>query len=436
MCADMLVRAEVARAAVHAAACLADAPDVVDAEAARGGARPTVCLDRSRCGGAKLLARRGRHHQRPGGDPGARRHGLHLGGAAAPAPQAVAGAVDDLRSSPAGRSPAARSEYRRRARAPAPSTVRLSDQTRDAPPPNGVPTMTDPALIPADVVRTVPEGEVVYGMQLPIQSQSTLYVADWEKEAGPVELARIARVADEAGLLLPRRVRPHGHPAPAGRRHGHHLVRHDGHARLARRGHDAHAPAVPRADPRPAPSTAGGQGALDHRRACRGAASSSAWAPATCPRSTSSSRATSTSVGATPTRPSPRWPAAFTDEFPELPGPRFPARDMGLAPRPVRQPRPPIWIGGSSPAAIRRTAAFGDGWLPQGTRRRDLPGQIARLRELRAELRDGAPIDIGTIVEPIYLTAVGLGLGPARLGPLRRRRARSRPRSASWSTWA
>ena len=44
----------------------------------------------------------------------------------------------------------------------------------------------------------MPEGEVGYGMQLPIQSQSTLYVADWEKEAGPPELARIARVADEA----------------------------------------------------------------------------------------------------------------------------------------------------------------------------------------------------------------------------------------------
>ena len=82
---------------------------------------------------------------------------------------------------------------------------------------------------------------------------------------------------------------------------------------------------------------------------------------------------------------------------------------MGLGPRPVRQPRPPIWIGGSSPAAIRRTAAYGDGWLPQGTRRRDLPGQIARLRELRAEVRGGAPIDIGTIVEPIYLTAGGSG---------------------------
>ena len=61
--------------------------------------------------------------------------------------------------------------------------------------------MTDTAPSPADVVRAVPEGQVVYGMQLPIQSQSTLYVADWEKESGPDELARIARVADEAGFF-------------------------------------------------------------------------------------------------------------------------------------------------------------------------------------------------------------------------------------------
>jgi hypothetical protein len=98
---------------------------------------------------------------------------------------------------------------------------------------------------------------------------------------------------------------------------------------------------------------------------------------------------------------------AFTSEFPVLPGPRFPASGMGLAPRPVRQPRPPIWIGGSSPAAIRRTAALGDGWLPQGTRRKDLPGQIAQLRELRQQYRGDAPIDIGTIVEPIHLSGHG-----------------------------
>src|SRR6202042_942745 len=50
---------------------------------------------------------------------------------------------------------------------------------------------------------------------------------------------------------------------------------------------------------------------------------------------------------------------AFTSEFPTLPGPRFPARGMGVSPRPVRQPRPPIWIGGASPAALPPTAAFG-----------------------------------------------------------------------------
>jgi len=78
---------------------------------------------------------------------------------------------------------------------------------------------------------------------------------------------------------------------------------------------------------------------------------------------------------------------------------------MGIAPRPVRQPRPPIWVGGSSPAALRRAASYGDGWLPQGTRRADLPEQIARLRAWREERRGGAPMDIGTMAEPIYLGA-------------------------------
>jgi hypothetical protein len=55
LCADMLVRAEVARAAVHAAACLADAPDVVESEAAVAACTPAQLVERS-VGGAKLLA--------------------------------------------------------------------------------------------------------------------------------------------------------------------------------------------------------------------------------------------------------------------------------------------------------------------------------------------------------------------------------------------
>ncbi len=55
MCADMLVRAEVARAAVHAAACLADAPDVAATEAAVAGCTRGQLLERS-VSGAKVLA--------------------------------------------------------------------------------------------------------------------------------------------------------------------------------------------------------------------------------------------------------------------------------------------------------------------------------------------------------------------------------------------
>ncbi len=39
-------------------------------------------------------------------------------------------------------------------------------------------------------------------------------------------------------------------------------------------------------------------------------------------------------------------------------------RDVTLAPRPQQQPRPPIWIGGNSRAAVRRAVRYGDGWIP------------------------------------------------------------------------
>ncbi len=39
-------------------------------------------------------------------------------------------------------------------------------------------------------------------------------------------------------------------------------------------------------------------------------------------------------------------------------------RDVDTAPRPVRKPHPPIWVGGASDAALRRTVRYGDGWHP------------------------------------------------------------------------
>ncbi len=67
LCADMAVRTELARCAVHAAAVTVDQPDVGRRRHGRhGGQAP---------------GRRGRHHQRAIVHPGPRRHGLHLGGA-------------------------------------------------------------------------------------------------------------------------------------------------------------------------------------------------------------------------------------------------------------------------------------------------------------------------------------------------------------------
>ena len=57
--------------------------------------------------------------------------------------------------------------------------------------------------------------------------------------------------------------------------------------------------------------------------------------------------------------------AALTDEFSSHEGDVWSYDEVGLTPRPVQR-RVPIWVGGSSPAALRRAAERGDGWLPQG----------------------------------------------------------------------
>jgi probable F420-dependent oxidoreductase len=54
--------------------------------------------------------------------------------------------------------------------------------------------------------------------------------------------------------------------------------------------------------------------------------------------------------------------------------------DMHVNPKPVQQPHPPIWIGGTSDAALRRAARFAAVWQPT-------PLPIAQLVERRAALR-------------------------------------------------
>ncbi|KOV66417.1 F420-dependent oxidoreductase [Streptomyces sp. MMG1121] len=98
------------------------------------------------------------------------------------------------------------------------------------------------------------------------------------------------------------------------------------------------------------------------------------------------------------------------EEFPEHHGKVYEFTGLGQRPRPA-QPRIPLWIGGSSPAAVRRAALKGDGWLPQGDPRDRLPAQIARLERLRAEAGAEGPFTVGAITEPLYVGRAGWEVG-------------------------
>jgi probable F420-dependent oxidoreductase len=79
------------------------------------------------------------------------------------------------------------------------------------------------------------------------------------------------------------------------------------------------------------------------------------------------------------------------------------AAEPAQQPAPVQQPRPPIWIGGSGAPALRRVAERGDGWIPQGTPRKSMPESIDAIRRRRDEVRPDARLDIGYIHEYVYV---------------------------------
>ena len=56
----------------------------------------------------------------------------------------------------------------------------------------------------------------------------------------------------------------------------------------------------------------------------------------------------------------------WTNEDPVYHSRRWNFQDLKFSPKPVQSPHIPLWIGGSSPGALRRAAAMGDGWHPSG----------------------------------------------------------------------
>jgi probable F420-dependent oxidoreductase len=93
---------------------------------------------------------------------------------------------------------------------------------------------------------------------------------------------------------------------------------------------------------------------------------------------------------------------ALVDEFPQHHGATWSFSDVGIGPRPVQDPVP-VWVGGSAPPSLRRAAEKGDGWLPQGTPRAQMPDQIATIRRLREAAGVERPIELGVVTEILYV---------------------------------
>ncbi|MFE5615139.1 LLM class F420-dependent oxidoreductase [Streptomyces sp. NPDC056463] len=251
---------------------------------------------------------------------------------------------------------------------------------------------------------------VVYGMQLPVQSQSTLYAEPWEAAAGPADLVEVARVADRSGfdyiascdhVAIPRRlagpmstvwydpvatlsflaaaterVRLLSHVAVVGLRHP--LVTAKAYATL---------------DHLSGGRLVLGVGAGHVQEEFDAVGADFAGRGGVLDETIDALRA-----------------ALGPEEYPEHAGERFAFKDLGQLPRPAQE-RVPVWVGGSSPAAVRRAALKGDGWLPQGDPRGRLPAQIARLRSLREEAGIEDPITVGAIVEALYVGEAGWDVG-------------------------
>ena len=80
----------------------------------------------------------------------------------------------------------------------------------------------------------------------------------------------------------------------------------------------------------------------------------------------------------------------WSEERVTFQGKHYRYTDARIAPRPVQQPLP-LWLGGSSPAAVRRTARVGTGWLGGIQTPENVAPVIAAIRTASAEA--GRPID-------------------------------------------
>jgi len=73
--------------------------------------------------------------------------------------------------------------------------------------------------------------------------------------------------------------------------------------------------------------------------------------------------------------------ALWTEDDPRFEGDHVRFSNITFLPKPQQKPHPPIWVGGESPAALRRTARYGDTWFPIGNNPRHPLDTVTRFSE-------------------------------------------------------
>ncbi len=247
----------------------------------------------------------------------------------------------------------------------------------------------------------IPAGQVVWGLQLPIQSQSTSFVQPWESSAGPAELAMIARAADDAGAFYVAVCDHVGVPRPADESMS--STWYDTIATLGwlaaqtRQVHLlSHVYVLPYRHPLATAKAFMTLDRLSGGRTILGAGAGHLESEFRLLGVDYASRGAAVEQAIGPIR------AAFVQEYPTVGGPGAEV-GVGMAPRPDRPGGPPIWIGGSSKAAITRAARLGDGWLPQGPPKMGMSHALAHIREVRARAGLSESFDVGVVAGPLYL---------------------------------
>ena len=237
----------------------------------------------------------------------------------------------------------------------------------------------------------IPAGTIVYGTQLPIQSQSPRFAAKWESSATPADLVRIAQAADRSGYFY---VAVCDHIAvPEEKAEVMGLWWQDC---LTTLGFLASATEnvallshVYVVAYRHALTAAKGFETLDHLSGGRAIAGIGA----------GHVEGEFDAIGVSFADRGTLTDSTLVD-FAEALSNTY-VNGMGSLPRPVQSPRPPIWIGGSSNPAIRRAAAY-EGWLPQGPATREGLDLLLSTREKLGKADE--PLAVGHVVIPyIYV---------------------------------